>query len=82
MRSPCARETFLCDIPNRERMSQDDRKVGLLAELTLLRERLDKLKKENEDLRAITEQIGLENEDLKREVREMLEQTQELRGLI
>ena len=63
-------------------MSQDDRKVGLLAELTLLRERLDKLKKENEDLRAITEQIGLENEDLKREVREMLEQTQELRGLI
>jgi len=63
-------------------MSQGDRKAELLSELTLLRERLDKLKKEKEDLQAITEQIGLENEDLKREVREMLEQTQELRGLI
>ena len=82
MRSPCARETVLCNPSNRERMPQDDRKAGLLSELARLRERLDKLKKENEDLRAITEQIGLENEDLKREVREMLEQTQELRGLI
>ena len=82
MRSPCARETVLCDIPYRERMSQDDRRSELLAELARLRERLDTLKKENEDLRAIAEQIGLENEDLKREVREMLEQTQELRGLI
>ena len=82
MRSPCARETVLCNIPNRERMSQDDRRSELLSELARLRERLDKLKKENEDLRAIAEQIGLENEDLKREVREMLEQTQELRGLI
>ena len=63
-------------------MSREDRRAELLSELTILRERLDKLKKENEDLQAITEQIGLENEDLKREVREMLEQTQELRGLI
>ena len=63
-------------------MSQEDRRAELLSELTLLRKRLDKLKKEKEDLQAITEQIGLENEDLKREVREMLEQTQELRGLI
>jgi len=43
---------------------------------------MNKLKKEKEDLNALIEQISLENEDLKREVRERLEQTQELRGLL
>jgi chromosome segregation ATPase len=63
-------------------MSHEDKRAELLSELTLLRERLDKLKKENEDLNALIEQISLENEDLKREVRERLEQTQMLRGLL
>ncbi|MBC8498694.1 hypothetical protein ISS40_00830 [Candidatus Bathyarchaeota archaeon] len=63
-------------------MSQEDRRAELIFELTNLRERLDKLKKEKEDLNALIEQIALENEDLKREVRERLEQTQELRGLL
>jgi len=63
-------------------MSHEDKRAELLSELTRLRERLDKLKKENEDLNALIEQISLENEDLKREVRERLEQTQMLRGLL
>jgi len=63
-------------------MPREGRRAELLFELTSLRERLDKLKKENEDLNALLEQITLENEDLKREVRERLEQTQELRGLL
>jgi len=63
-------------------MSHEDKRAELLSELTILRERLDKLKKENEDLNALIEQISLENEDLKREVRERLEQTQMLRGLL
>lgn len=63
-------------------MSHEDKRADLLSELTRLRERLDKLNKENEDLTALIEQITLENEDLKREVRERLEQTQELRGLL
>ena len=63
-------------------MSHEARRAELLSEITLLRERLDKLNMENEDLTALIEQINLENEDLKREVRERLEQTQELRGLI
>lgn len=63
-------------------MSHEDKRADLLSKLTRLRERLDKLNKENEDLTALIEQITLENEDLKREVRERLEQTQELRGLL
>ena len=63
-------------------MSRKDRRAELLSELTSLRERLGKLKKEKEDLDALIEQVSLENEDLKREVRERLEQTQELRGLL
>jgi uncharacterized coiled-coil DUF342 family protein len=63
-------------------MSQEERKAELLSELAELRAKLDELRKENRDLQAIIDQVGLENEDLKREVREMLEQTQSLRGLI
>ena len=43
---------------------------------------MGELKRENEDLEAIVEQILEENKGLKREVRELLEQTQELRGLL
>jgi len=40
------------------------------------------LKRDNSDLRALIEQIIVENDQLKREVREMLEETQMLRGLL
>lgn len=54
----------------------------LLSELNSLRERIDRLKRENSDLEALIEQIIIENKDLKMYVKERLETTQMLRDLL
>ncbi|MBA7608475.1 hypothetical protein ES703_15652 [subsurface metagenome] len=63
-------------------MVQGDRRSLLLSELNSLRERVDRLKRENSDLGALIEQIIVENNDLKILVRERLETTQMLRDLL
>jgi len=63
-------------------MVQGDRRSLLLSELNSLRERVDRLKRENSDLGAIIEQIIVENNDLKMLIRERLETTQMLRDLL
>lgn len=62
-------------------MVQEDRRSELLSELARLQDRLEKLKRDNSDLRALIEQITVENRQLTREIREMLEQTQMMRGI-
>jgi septal ring factor EnvC (AmiA/AmiB activator) len=62
-------------------MVQEDRRSGLLSELARLQVRLEKLKRDNSDLRALIEQITVENRQLTREIRRMLEQTQMMRGI-
>lgn len=63
-------------------MVQGDRRSLLLSELNSLRERIDRLKRENSDLEALIEQIIIENKDLKMYVKERLETTQMLRDLL
>lgn len=62
-------------------MVQEDRRSELLSELARLQDRFEKLKRDNSDLRALIEQITVENRQLTREIREMLEQTQMMRGI-
>ncbi|HUS77931.1 MAG TPA: hypothetical protein VM050_04645 [Patescibacteria group bacterium] len=62
-------------------MVQDDKRAKLIAELDELEKKIEALRNENEDLKAIIEQIVIDNMGLKDEVKHMLEETQAMRGL-
>jgi regulator of replication initiation timing len=62
-------------------MVQDDKRAKLITELDELENKIEALRNENEDLKAIIEQIVIDNMGLKDEVKHMLEETQAMRGL-
>jgi len=61
-------------------MDANSRRELLLTEIERLKKELDKIRRANDDLRAIIEQILVENKQVKQLVRERLEETQMLRG--
>ncbi len=63
------------------KMVDDSKKQKLLAELAELEKKIEVLRNENEDLKAIIEQILIDNMGLKSEVKHMLEESQAMRGI-
>jgi len=61
-------------------MDANSRRELLLTEIERLKKELDKIRRANDDLRAIIEEILVENKQVKQLVRERLEETQMLRG--
>ena len=58
------------------------RRDQLLAEIELLKKELREIRERNAEMEAMVEQILSENEQVKQLVRERLEETQMLRGIL
>ena len=58
------------------------RRDQLLAEIELLKKELSEIRERNAEMEAMVEQILSENEQVKQLVRERLEETQMLRGIL